>query len=314
MKPVFVTAVALLAIVPLVTPHPAHAELQSCQTSIGGDLVQFKYDADNPELGDGPGLKARIFGNRGEVTCPGLVTLRALTPELDDAGRAPFCLQWDKKDETYLGYAQGERDGFGHCVTPSRSFCERVNGSAKAAVQMTNNADGFANDVAGNVVGDKFGSIVVKTTGQKLFDRMQDAGLAALAASSPAGLAAVAVTAVAVGGAVYVCSDDGAQGADMEGQTNRLPEGATVDDGADLLGADLPRNTDPEAVTPPVSQDVIEKPLADPAPPPQADQQTVPQDRTPQGPAPETDIPAAKAAPSATDPDPAPQSPPAAEN
>ncbi|WP_339107654.1 hypothetical protein [Thioclava sp. GXIMD4216] len=265
--PCLLTSALVAALPATFSAFPAHAELQSCQTSIRGQQNQFVFDADNPQVKESLSLREKIFGSRGKVTCPGQVTLRAMTPELDDQGRAPFCLQWDKDEDTYIGYAQGERDGFGHCIEASKSFCERVNGSGDAAKQMTENTNGFAKDVTGKVVGKKIGSVVVKTTGDKLKGRLKDAGVAAIAAASPAGLAAVAVTAVAVGGTMYVCSDKGAKGADVEGTTNQLPDGANVDatvnanDGAELLGSELPVFTDPEAVTPPVTQPVEEAPL-----------------------------------------------------
>ncbi|MER5170428.1 hypothetical protein [Thioclava kandeliae] len=266
--PYLLTGALVAAFPATVLPLPAHAALQSCETSIRGKTSQFAYDDSNPRVEESLSLREKIFGSRGKVTCPGIVTLRAMTPELDDTGRAPFCLQWDKDADTYIGYAQGARDGFGHCEQPSRSFCERVNGSGDAAKQMTENTNGFAKDVAGNVAGDKIGSIVVKTTGDKLKGRLKDAGVAAVAAASPVGLAAVAVTAVAVGGTMYVCSEKGAKGADVEGTTEQMPDGTNVDaalanpdDGAELLGSELPMMTDTKAITPSVTQPVQEGPL-----------------------------------------------------
>lgn len=271
---------ALLA--PVVAPAAARAELVPCQTSIRGEMLQFVYDPQNPALRENSTLRERLFGEKGAITCPGLVTLRALTPELDDAGRAAFCLQWDAGAKTYLGYAQGARDAWLSCRKPSRSFCQRVNGSATAAGQVLGNAAGFAGQVGARVLAAPGGAAIVQGQGEALGAKL--AGLGAAALGNPATLGAVAVTAVAVGGAVYVCSDRGAEGAALApAPAAALVNGAQIDAGAPPQltdtppAADLPTGNLP-ATSPGVAVPMLTlPPLTTPAP---------------EAPAPETPAPA----------------------
>ncbi|MFT4150870.1 MAG: hypothetical protein QM656_11805 [Paracoccaceae bacterium] len=232
-------------------------DLVDCQTSIRGQALHFVYDPAVPALRDSRSWRERNFGDWGAVSCPGLVTLRAMTPELDDAGRAPFCLQWDRRAGTYIGYAEGERDAWLGCQTPSRSFCERVNGSRQAAGQIAGQALDMAQVMTrGGLALSQHpsGAMVLNGPGRAVGDQLAAFGASALAGvSSPAVMAGVAVTAVAVGGAVYVCSDEGAEGAAVEAAApTRMKDGAEVTGlpGADLLGADLPVGTEPAPPVP----------------------------------------------------------------
>lgn len=221
----------------------ARAEgLTSCETSIRGEALTFHYDASVRALKDSRSWRERNFGDWGDVTCPGLVTLRAMTPELGDTGRAPFCLQWDRREKTYIGYAEGARDAWMDCRKPSKSFCQRVNGSKEAAQGLASAALGQDPDI--DIRTDSAGTMVVKGTRRAVGKRLRDLGATAMAgAASPAVLTGVAVTAIVVGGAVYVCSDEGAEGADVQPAPETvMKSGAEVTGlpGADLLGSDLP--------------------------------------------------------------------------
>ncbi|AOZ69877.1 hypothetical protein LPB142_11545 [Rhodobacter xanthinilyticus] len=232
----------------LLAALPARAELVRCTTSLRGEAVGFAYDPQNEALRGSRSLREKVLGGKKGVDCPGLVTLRALTPELDDAGRAPFCLQWDEKAGTYLGYATGARDPWGHCRAPSRSFCERVNGSAAAAGRIMGNASGIAREAEAQVSANPVGAVVIEGQGARLGAKLRDMGASAVLGLSPAGLAAVAVTAVAVGGAVYVCSDQGAEGAALAAAPEALPpEGSVIGEAgagpvlrAEDMATDLP--------------------------------------------------------------------------
>lgn len=216
----------------LILPAPAMAELVSCQTSIRGKTYEFRYDPGNAALKESRSLREKIFGEKGEVSCPALVTLRAITPELNDAQRAPFCLQWDAKRETYLGYDRGDRDAYGICRKPSRSICQRLTGSAETAGKLRDGAIDAAGGAVGTVLGEKIGGMIVSDQADRLQKRLVDAGLAVLAGASTPALAA---TAVVVGGAVYVCSEEGADGVGV--QAEPMPE---PDNGAEILGSELP--------------------------------------------------------------------------
>lgn len=192
----------------------AEAELLRCETSIRGEALSFLYDPQSPALKDSLSIRERLYGSRGAITCPGLVTLRVMTPELDDSQRAPFCLQWDRKARTYLGYATGKRDAWLSCRAPSRSFCERVNRSRRAAERIgAATADAILGAGVSRVV-DPSGAILLSGPGAAIGEGLVSLGSSAVASvGAPAALGAVAATAVVVGGAVYVCSDSGASGA-----------------------------------------------------------------------------------------------------
>ena len=246
-------AVTVLGISVLGGGQVTAGTLEECTTSIRGITHKFVFDPDVQALKDSRSWRERNFGDWGDVTCPGLVTLRAMTPELDDAGRAPFCLQWDKKEDTYIGYAEGERDAWMGCRKPSSSFCQRVNGSKRAASALAGQTlqaaqSGLATGLA--VAQHPSGAVLLNGSGAVVAQQLSTLGATVTAgAAAPVALAGAAVTAVAVGGAVYVCGDDGAGSAAVEAAPDaQLTDGAEVtggpgDDptGAGLLGADLPK-------------------------------------------------------------------------
>lgn len=193
-------------------------DLTRCDTSIRGEVQSYVYDAESPALKDSLSLREWLYGDRGAVTCPGLVTLRVLTPELNDTERGPFCLQWDRKAASYIGYAEGPRDAWMTCKKPSRSFCERVNASKAAAGRLTNQAAGyvFASGVQA-MQSPSPGAAIFQGPGALIGERLVELGASAVSGvSAPVVLGTVAVTAVAVGGAVYVCSESGAEGAAVD--------------------------------------------------------------------------------------------------
>ncbi|MFN7053330.1 MAG: hypothetical protein ACK4NH_14535, partial [Gemmobacter sp.] len=59
-------------------------DLVGCETSIAGATQTLLYDPDIPGLKDSLSLREKLYGARGAISCPGLVTLRAMTPELSD--------------------------------------------------------------------------------------------------------------------------------------------------------------------------------------------------------------------------------------
>ena len=192
-------------------------ELATCATSVRGVAQDYFYDADSPVLKESRSMLEWGLGRRGKITCPGLVTLRVLTPELSDADRAPFCLQWDRTARTYIGYAEGARDAWMTCKRPSRTFCQRVNGSKDAAKRLTGKAAEFAVTAGVKALVQPSGAVVMKGPAAAIGGKLVELGAGALGGvSAPVALGAVAITAVAVGGAVYVCSESGAEGAALD--------------------------------------------------------------------------------------------------
>ncbi|MGB8811593.1 MAG: hypothetical protein WCC57_00240 [Paracoccaceae bacterium] len=212
-------------------------ELTRCETSIRGEGQNYVYDPESPTLKESRSLREWLYGSRGAITCPGLVTLRVLTPELNDAERGPFCLQWDRKARTYIGYAEGPRDAWLTCTTPSRSFCERVNRSKAAAARFTGQAAEFALSAGVQALQHPSGAVVLQGPGVVIGEKLVALGSTALTGvSAPVVLGGVAVTAVAVGGAVYVCSDAGAEGAAVDAAPVEKVEGDAAVTGVPVDG------------------------------------------------------------------------------
>lgn len=204
----------ILALVLLCVSHGlAAAAPKSCQTSIAGETAQLRYDTDDDAVAENRSYRERLFGKFGQISCPGYVTLRSLTPDLTDAERAPFCLQYDKARKTYTGIVIGDRDGFVGCKAPSKSFCEHVNATRDTALGIAAlGADivvGRGASATGvSAVEHSSGALILSGAGPYIADALGSLGGSALAAvSAPGTLTAAAVSVVAVGGAVYVCSE-----------------------------------------------------------------------------------------------------------
>lgn len=203
-----------LTLILLVLPALATAQdLVPCTTSIRGETVQLAYDAENQAIGRNRSYREHVFGGRGQITCPAFVTLRYLTPELDDAERDPFCLVWDDEAGTYSGFAQGRRDAWLGCRS-SRPLCERVNQSRDAALAIAGLRDEPEGEGPGGLAGavralsDRSGAVILAGTSSYVSSALSSLGAAATATlGAPVAAAAATVTLIAVGGAVYVCSE-----------------------------------------------------------------------------------------------------------
>lgn len=202
----------LILAVLLYLPLAAQAETKACLTVIDGQDVALQYDSKDAGLRENRSTREWLFGRYGKVTCPGFVTLRAMTPGISDAERTPFCLYYDKARETYAGFGLGERDAWLTCAAPPEPgrFCRGVNaskGMASAiagriahAAKRDDEADGqsFQHQGSGAMIASGAGSYITSTLGSATSSALA-------AATAPATLTAAAVSVVAVGGAVYVC-------------------------------------------------------------------------------------------------------------
>jgi hypothetical protein len=211
MRPTF----AALCLYAAALASDARAELSPCVTSVAGAEVVLHYDPEDPRVATNMSRREAWFGDWGRITCPSVVTLRYLTPDLTDDQRGSFCLSYDRKTRTYDGFAVGERDAFALCKAPTKSFCARVNDSKAAALAIT----GFAARLAGagdvaqaasdvSVLTADNGAVTLAGTGADVLGALSRIGASALtAATAPAPLGAAAVAVVAVGGAVYLCRE-----------------------------------------------------------------------------------------------------------
>ena len=123
------TAVPLLIALLAAAAGPAAAGERTCKTSIEGTISEITYDTADDAVAQNRSFSERAWAMFGNDTCPGYVTLRAMTPDLTDAERGPFCLLYDPDEKTFTGFSQGERDRYLLC-TESRTFCEKVNAKA----------------------------------------------------------------------------------------------------------------------------------------------------------------------------------------
>lgn len=199
-------ALAALALPAALAAAPALAKPEACLTSLEGFPTALSWDTKDQEVRANRSIRERWLGGYGDITCPGYVTLRAMTPGLSDTERSVFCLQFDREQKTYTGFAEGERDAYLHCAKPTGAFCQQVNASAETVGQIARSA-GRVIDGA-NAVQNATGAVILSGSAGSVSSALSSLGASTLAAATaPAALAAAAVTVVAVGGAVYVCSD-----------------------------------------------------------------------------------------------------------
>lgn len=187
----------------------AAAEPVLCVARVNGTDLPLAYDKAEDGLRAHYSLREIIFTTWGRDTCPSYVVMRALTPELTDAERRPFCLQYDKPSDSIIGYDAGSRDAYGRCKTPRKTVCQRVNSTKDAALAITGGAARKTFEGVNLVNNSAAGAVVMSGSKGMIGQALSSiGGAAAGVAGSPALLAGAAVTVVAVGGAVYACSGD----------------------------------------------------------------------------------------------------------
>ncbi|WP_136634546.1 hypothetical protein [Pseudooceanicola onchidii] len=200
----------LLFLLTLAAPATAQ-ELTKCTTSIRGETLQISYLPDDETVKDNVSFREWLRGEHKGLDCPAFVTLRYLTPELEDAQRGPFCLVWDKEVRTYAGFAEGSRDAFLRCEKPTRSFCERVTDTADTAALVTGlrrakteEEETYLKESSGAVILRGGDTIVTRT----LSDALRATAVTLLGTAVTAVGATAATSAlVVVGGTVYACRE-----------------------------------------------------------------------------------------------------------
>ena len=199
----------------MLAPTASLAQLAACETSISGAPVDLKYIPDDAAFSDNRSFRERMFGGRGPITCPSLITLRYLTPDLTDDQRSVFCLTYDPDQKTYTGFDLGARDAFLNCRKPSKTVCERVNQSKDAALAIAGLGGQAPGGTAGKlaaagvaVVKDTSGAMILTGNAGYIASTLGTAGTALMSVlTAPATLSVAAVSVVAVGSAVYVCRE-----------------------------------------------------------------------------------------------------------
>lgn len=110
------------------------------------------------------------------------------------------CMAYADEDTGFV-FLTGERNFRGRC---SKTACQRVNDTKENLGALTATLFGKVTDIAENPAG----AIIVSGASDTILGAAGTASTAAIAAlSTPTVLAATTVSAVAVGGAVYICSE-----------------------------------------------------------------------------------------------------------
>lgn len=191
-------------------------ETRTCGFRLAGHDRRISYVYDEDYNKENSTFREGIRGPKvGD--CPSYVALAYATPDATSAQRKLFCLSYDKETKSYLGFEKGEQDSYGICKAPSRSFCQRVNASKSAAISIAGFGSGAVGSAVGStsaagvsVVAHSSGAYILTGTSGYIAGTLGTIGTSALAIlTAPIAIAGAAVSVVAVGGAVYVCSDKG---------------------------------------------------------------------------------------------------------
>jgi len=174
--------------------------------------IRFTFDDDFDSSEQS--FRESTWGPKLGGTCPSYVTRAYLVQDATYAQRQLFCLVADEDGEL-VGFQQGERDAYGLCAAPSRSFCEVVNDSKDAATIITKSASAAITTVAGatklagvSVVAHSSGASILTGSSGYVAGTLGTMGAGALSVlTAPATAAAATVSVIAVSGAVYACSE-----------------------------------------------------------------------------------------------------------
>lgn len=187
----------------------AAAAPTQCTTKIEGEEVTIFYDDAEPTYSS---FRERYFTR--SRTCPGAVVITYLMPDLSAEERQVFCANYDPKTRSHSLPAQGERDAFGRCETPSRT-CKVVNTTRDSALSLAGIGEraeeGTLTGRLSNTlsaVTHSSGAMVLSGNAGSITSLLSSAGATAgTALSAPAVLAGAAASVVVIGGAVYLCAD-----------------------------------------------------------------------------------------------------------
>lgn len=189
-------------------------QVNTCGFNYQGQHKSVKYAYDEDYDAEHTSFREILRGARGQGDCPSYVMLASLTPDMTGAQRKLFCLNYDKNAKAYLGFQMGEANAYGVCKTPTKAFCARVNDTKAAALAITGFTTGTIGGTVGattatgtTVVAHSSGAAILTGSGGYVAGTLGTIGTTVIGIlTAPATIAAAAVSVVAVGGAVYVCS------------------------------------------------------------------------------------------------------------
>ena len=205
------SALAWATAVFLAWPDAAEAAPAQCTTKIEGEDVTIFYDDEEPTYSS---FRERYFSRRH--TCPGAVVITYLMPDLTAEERQVFCANYDPKTRSHSLPAQGTRDAFGRCEQPSNT-CKLVNTTKENALGLMGIGEqAEAGTLTGRLsstisaVTHSSGAMVLSGNAGSISSLLTSAGTTiGTALGTPAILAGAAASVVVIGGAVYLCSDEG---------------------------------------------------------------------------------------------------------
>ncbi|MCT4333801.1 hypothetical protein MU516_13105 [Paracoccus sp. YLB-12] len=190
-------------------------QVKECAFSYRGRNTSIRYTYDEDYDVNHTTMREMLRGPRGSGDCPSYVMLASLTPDMTPSQRDLFCLDYEKDAKTYQGFQMGEANAYGVCVQPTKAFCSRVNDAKTAAVAITGFATGAVGGTVGataatgtTVVAHSSGAAILTGSGGYIAGTLGTIGTTAIGIlTAPVTVTAAAVSVVAVGGAVYVCSE-----------------------------------------------------------------------------------------------------------
>lgn len=190
---------------------PIRAAPAQCTTKIQGEPVTIFYDDEEPTYSS---FRERYFSRRD--TCPGAVVITYLMPDLTAEERQVFCANYNPDTKSHSLPAQGPRDAFGRCEVPSNT-CKLVNTTKENALGLIGIGeqaeDGTLTGRLSSTISavtHSSGAMVLSGNAGTLSSLLTSAGTTiGTAIGTPAVLAGAAASVVVIGGAVYMCSDQG---------------------------------------------------------------------------------------------------------
>lgn len=190
---------------------PIWAAPAQCTTKIQGEPVTIFYDDEEPTYSS---FRERYFSRRD--TCPGAVVITYLMPDLTAEERQVFCANYNPDTKSHSLPAQGPRDAFGRCEVPSNT-CKLVNTTKENALGLIGIGeqaeDGTLTGRLSSTISavtHSSGAMVLSGNAGTLSSLLTSAGTTiGTAIGTPAVLAGAAASVVVIGGAVYMCSDQG---------------------------------------------------------------------------------------------------------
>jgi len=217
-KPALDTSLGFMGQIYGFDPSASPIPTEMCTLAIAGasraeKRISYTYDEDFEA--EQTSMRELLIGPKGSGDCPSYVTLAYLTPDMTVEQRKMFCLVYDKEKDAVVGFQRGEQDAYRVCTRPSKSLCQRVNDSKDAALAIAGFGAGAVGGVTGTVtatgttvVAHSSGAWILTGSSGYVAGTLGTIGTTVMGIlSAPLVVTTAVVSVVAVGGAVYACSE-----------------------------------------------------------------------------------------------------------